>query len=75
VEAGLLEFLLNVDLARVFQCEQAAAHPRHLLPAQALLGDVYGGSGQMRTYDVAFGRRGISVDHHQLLLVFHGSHR
>ena len=75
MEAGLLELLLDVDPAGLFERQQPGAHPADLLPAHVLLGDVDRGPGQMRAGDVALGRGCVAVDPLQLLLVGDGPHR
>ena len=74
VEAGLLELLFNIDLACRLQGREPVTHPANFLPAHPFLGNVDGGSGEVRANDIAFGRRRISIHGHQVLLVGYGAH-
>jgi hypothetical protein len=75
VEAGLLELLFDIDLALLHEREKIAAHPGDLGEGEAVLRDIDGLPGEVRGCGVTFGRRGVAVDVHQVLLELDGADR
>ncbi len=73
VEAGLLELLLDVDLARLDERQEIAAKPGDLRHGEAVLGDVDGLAGEMGRGGVAFGGSGVAVDVDEVLLELDGA--
>jgi len=73
VEAGLLEFLFNVDFAGSLQGAEPGAHPTDFLTGEAFLGNVNGGAGEVWAGDVSLRGRGIAVYVHEMALVGDGS--
>lgn len=74
VEAALAELFFYVDDAGGLVGEEVIAHPLHLPPREAGLGDVDSGSGQVRADDIAFSVGCIVVHAHEVLLVLDGAH-
>ncbi len=74
VETALLELFFHIDFAGILERKKMSAHPTDFVSAHGALGDVDGGSGEMGTHDVAFGRGCISVNPYQAFLVGHGPH-
>ena len=69
VEAGLLELLFYVNLARLDERHQVAAHPGDLRDGHAALAEVKGLPGEMRGGSFAIDRGGIAVGALQAKLV------
>src|ERR1700722_8003647 len=73
VEAGLLELLLDVDLALLDERQEIAAQPGDLGHGEAVLGEVDGLAGEMGRGGVAFGGCGVAVDVDEVLLELDGA--
>lgn len=75
MEAGLPEFLFHIDQALILQRKQPFTHPGKFATVQPRLCNIDGGSGEVGTYYVAFGCRGIVIPSHQVPLIFHCAYR
>ena len=68
METGLLELLLDVDLALVDEGLEVGAEPGDLDAVEATFGDVDGLAGEVRGGGVAGGGRGVAVGAGEALL-------
>jgi hypothetical protein len=73
VEAGLLELLFDIDLAKVDEGLKVSAHPGDFETCEATFGDVDGLAGEVRRGGVAPGGRGVAVGVDEALLESDGA--